>query len=317
MTRQLLLFSLSFVFSINLFSQQFLVEGAEWYSAHGSFDNAYELTTRKYFVEGDFLANGKTYKEIKFTYQTVNQNTSEIVSNHEGTYGYAYEENGKVYRLDQSSEEDILIYDFSMEVGDTIQYKLPWCAEMVAEYMVTELGEELIDGRMLAYQELSPTRGLPYPLGAPIKIYDQMGLIMDYHDFGYQGIFPDQTLSCTTADPIVMFQCYRNDETSFSIGGPCGLQDGVVTSATSLIADAQIEVFPNPTTDEFQIKLGNGLTQVQAALLGSNGQEIKAFTLEDGDSVDVTHLDGGLYFLLMYSDGVLVETQKVVKLGGE
>jgi len=73
----------------------------------------------------------------------------------------------------------------------------------------------------------------------------------------------------------------------------------------------QFVISPNPVSDRLYIKIPEPAisNELQLSLVDLNGQLISK---NNGLSIDVSSLTSGLYFVLIYSDGVLVQQEKVV-----
>ncbi|MCT4629593.1 YCF48-related protein [Winogradskyella sp.] len=75
----------------------------------------------------------------------------------------------------------------------------------------------------------------------------------------------------------------------------------------------KFSIYPNPTADKLYIKEIN--TRVSnATIYNLNGQKIKSFSLsENTDSIDISELENGIYFLHIESNSQLVAVHRIVK----
>lgn len=70
------------------------------------------------------------------------------------------------------------------------------------------------------------------------------------------------------------------------------------STSTKEIAEAQlVTVFPNPTTDAFTLSNNDVVKQVE--LYNTLGQKLKSFDFENGEYLDISELDSGIYSLVL------------------
>jgi len=91
---------------------------SEVYDFHSPADTNYEaISTTTYKLEGEFVANGNTYKQSYFMYGDPSVSEWET-----GETGYR-EDSGRVYSQDWFEDNEKLLYDFNLEPGDSIYFE--------------------------------------------------------------------------------------------------------------------------------------------------------------------------------------------------
>lgn len=128
--KKLILILTLLTFNLNLFAQQVFpqfTDDAHWNVLECFWFDCY---TKTYSYEYDTVFCGKNYSKINFT--ELNQN------------GYFRSENSKTYfrRGNNCSEKEYLIYDYTLNIGDTVfvAYNLDWnTGKDTAEFVLTEI----------------------------------------------------------------------------------------------------------------------------------------------------------------------------------
>ena len=116
-------------------SKTFLVtEGKQWAVCRHSFRG--EFWTETYRLQGDTIINGKNYK-------IEHASRNEDLSDMKPSGRYMREEDGRVYSITDKDQRDDFVFDYSMEIGDTLFYnphtdyygnvhKHPVCLHLIA-----------------------------------------------------------------------------------------------------------------------------------------------------------------------------------------
>lgn len=95
-------------------SKTYLVtEGKQWAVCRHSFRG--EFWTETYRLQGDTIINGKTYK---IEHAARNEDLSDM----KPSGRYMREEDGRVYSITDKDQRDDFVFDYSMEIGDTLFY---------------------------------------------------------------------------------------------------------------------------------------------------------------------------------------------------
>ncbi len=84
---------------------------------------------------------------------------------------------------------------------------------------------------------------------------------------------------------------------------------GIMEPATNLL----VNVYPNPFEDKLTIKY-NGASSVEVFnILGDKVKTIELMATENKVEVNFESLPSGAYFFRVYSEGIIVETKRIVK----
>lgn len=117
MKQHLLLFGLLLAVAGNTAAQEntphLVTEGKQWAVCVNTFTG--KFWTETYRLQGDTVINGKTYK-------IEHMSRNEDLSDMKPTGRYMREENGKVYSITDKDQRDDFVFDYSMEIGDTLCY---------------------------------------------------------------------------------------------------------------------------------------------------------------------------------------------------
>ena len=126
-------------FAANLFSQQYvplLQEGNKWYEIdiEYNFDLSSPLSKTYVIINGEETINGIVYKKLYknlYCYTPDKFFPCDPTGNSDEFYKLVREDLGerKVYFYDDISNADILLYNFSLNVGDLIPWNFPFYAQ--------------------------------------------------------------------------------------------------------------------------------------------------------------------------------------------
>lgn len=111
---------------------KFLEEGKEWRIKHTNYHHFGDSYTFRYFIDGDTLVNGRTC--MKLFSENENKDGATML------VGCLYEENLQVYYMKATVGQwyvvlsaPSLLYDFSLQVGDSVDYVKPHAVVMSAD----------------------------------------------------------------------------------------------------------------------------------------------------------------------------------------
>ncbi|MFC2138557.1 T9SS type A sorting domain-containing protein [Bacteroidota bacterium] len=185
--------------------QSLIQVGKKWYSLRTIPGLDYSLPTLiEYTIESDetqpFCWNGKFYYEVKarYIYSLHFENASDTVSR------YIREENGKVFMVDQNinennSCEEVLIYDFSLEVGDTVTLGFD-----SIKYVVVPINISEIQGRRcIALADLSEPEMSGYTIWIE-GVGDLRGLFKSTESLNLVGTM--NVLTCCSLNDTMIYQ---------------------------------------------------------------------------------------------------------------
>ncbi|OAV43870.1 T9SS type A sorting domain-containing protein [Lewinella sp. 4G2] len=266
-------------------------------SSEGVFTYRYRFSMNSYLLEGDYY------------YQLLRSSEKSGEENFEETDYFLKEREGKIYLLNPERDEfpftddrDLLLYDFTAEVGDTIVNQPVYFtgdSDSTYSYVsaidtVTLLNGErrrrwklsLIDniigseGDTYAYviEGMGSTSGLLYPVEQP----------------GLLSVFVHQPLLCYSLFGETLHGGFRY---TFDMTEPDScFADETVSILTPKVDAVPIKVFPNPATGQFSIE---GLHIERATLVDISGRILRTFSQQE--NLTVADLPAGMYVLSVIS----------------
>ena len=277
--------------------RQFNIE-ERWYDFFG---NSSQKTYEYRFLD-TVITNGHTYFKLQkrqpldqsnFTIEDVNPFDSWASNSH------LFRQNGdKIYRL--FGDEERLIYDFSMQPGESIIYKLDENTQI--EFHLIEIDSiELLNGEKRArfeFIDLVDDNTMQWidGIGEP-----HHSLYPDYHFFAY----PDGLGT--------EFQCYYDNfeaDHIYTAPGASSCYTYIVDNE-EIPNEDKIIIHPNPTSGELFLSksLENGTLTIRTTL----GQVVGQFPT-DNRSIDLQPIPAGCYFYQIRNDAEqLVTAGKLIK----
>lgn len=214
---------------------------------------------------------------------------------------YLRQEEKKVWQYYEEGEK--LLYDFSLEKGDTFQSKI-FNKENVA-LIVSEIDSvQILDGSMRKRMKL-------YCKDDPDTInHSYYGLRTWIDGIGDLGGVLSVKSSCSPEQNSALLCFYYNYRLRYS--NPMFSQCWY--SGTDDIVDAGIKIFPNPVRDYLIIKLDNISKYQGWEIFNLLGQKVMSGKFDYKYQIDVAELDTGLYFLLILKNTEILLTSYFIKL---
>jgi hypothetical protein len=225
----------------------------------------------KYFTDGDTLINNQSYVKIKKTEIPSLNDVSSFP-----TYTGAIRQdtlNKKIFVILLDSTTENILYDFSLQVGDTIKSVLHTLASDCFGFnteTIVSIDSIQVNGN---YHRVFHFQGsCTGPNGG--SYIEGIG-----SDFGL--LFPN-----------------RMDETEshlscLKVSGPCEL----VVSINSLEENNQFDIFPNPSLETINISI-NINSHKTCSIHEASGRKIKTIKLSGKDTqIDISDLNSGVYFV--------------------
>ena len=267
-----LLFILSFFFCQNINSQSFVEEGNQWSMVNYTFAGIFSSTYR---IEGDTIINGINYKKMWYTNQdpSIADWTLEKYIREDSTQ--------KVYQLNASNEERI-IYDFGLSVGDTIVSNVsPEQNSIVTALDSIELNDATKRKRL--------TITSLYCADWNIEEFWIEGIGGRNYAFYYVDVF------CQT-DTGLSLRCFSNNG-NFLYGSADSNNCFIPTSINEL-EQTNIKIFPNPTQDILNLEYDETLEIEQLKIFDFQGQMIRSLQVEnDFSQISIADFPKGVYYL--------------------
>ncbi len=285
-----ILFLLPFLFcTLSVFAQSLIGENKQWFI--GEIFITQPPKTSIVRMEGDTIIDNRVYKKLFGTRDTVNQEWSPFQV-------FIREDSIKKIWLRSPDNEETLLYDFNLMVGDSflIDNGGGWtCSIPVIEVdSVTLNNGERRKRIIFSYQAFGDMEDEVYWVEG---IGSQFGLL--YHTDAY----------CQNPDFGQWLRCYFEDgQRQFGQvpDGECFYE--FITNTDDLDTQTSFSIYPNPASEQLTITLP-GSQRRNWELLNYHGQRIRQGEVNNtGDQISVVALPSGIYFLKIKGLGV----QKVV-----
>lgn len=247
--------------------------------------------TQQVNVAGSIVVNGETYKRV---------------FNNEGeTSCLMREDNGLIYKYSETTEEEVLYYDFTLELGDVFtlpQTDTQYCgwdgANNVAFDMeVTNVSTQSIAGedrKVIEFDFLNE-------LGIQETWIEGIGSVLGFDPIG-------ETIDITFGTALA---CFANNN------GSTFFNDATACDNTTLNVDdfqiANIVLYPNPVIGSSVLQFSAEGLADSVKIFDVNGKLAKELTVTS-DYVLINAMDyrSGLYFYQVSYEGTILKTEKFI-----
>lgn len=270
MKKTLFIAALLALAATNLKAQDYepiIQEGNEWHTldviVNPGFPPNHHYTTLVHWISDDTLVEGVRYTKVLET------------RNGEGTPRLAAllrEENGKVWKRESST--DLLLYDFTAQVGDTVRF-----GDFAESFVVDSISFEQIGGvdrKKIWFGLEYDITGEPYAIETWTEgIGSDMGLLFSGWFYATGGYY--QALCFHQNGELLWQNEYY---------GTCMIE------AVEEMDISPISLYPNPTSDVVHIE---GVEAAEVLVYNSIGQLVK--TLQNSNEISAADLPEGLYLL--------------------
>lgn len=274
--------------TLNAQTPNYLADGSKWrINSVGLSLTAPCWTQGKYVVEivGDTMIGAYSYKKMvhhgSITELPINPqpgvfcNPPTTFSAH---YGFVRQENKKLYSYDGMNLQDTLLYDFDLQVGDTLPQTI---INSDTAITVTAITNFQVGNETRSVFELSTN------LGIAEKWMEGIG-----HNKGLLGHM--QPFEFFESDLI----CYSRNDTTYYDNGIDGCDLNVGTM--ELQANIDLKAYPNPSTD-FVTIYSDRLSEIQSIkAIDVNGKQQEltfALLAKNEAQLNVKNLTTGNFFL--------------------
>ncbi|MEZ5057852.1 MAG: T9SS type A sorting domain-containing protein [Saprospiraceae bacterium] len=274
------------------YSQITIKEGRQWNIVHwNAFTN--DTRTELYKVEGDVFFGNLRYKQVWKTYgnDTLDFRRTQTFLR-EDSLSRVYEKFG------QNPEH--LLYDFSLEVGDT--FTVFGLGAFGCNFEVSSIDSvQLLNGNMAKRLNLVHTEN-----------YFEDGYLIE--GVGSSFGLTDPQGGCIVDAAFYLVCLYENGNQIFGdpSRGPC-YQNMVPTKEIS--SEDQIKIFPNPFGQTIYIDISESSQSYNSIeLLNARGRKVYQIN-EPGASIQINtgNLPNGFYILKMVTESGMVLTKRLVK----
>jgi len=260
--------------------------------SNGNGDESYSIS-----ISGDTLINSLTYQKL-ITQFKISFSTGTCFGPAIGYKGAIREDtaNRKIFFVPPSQNTEQLLYDFTMQVGDTVGGYIE--SQVIVSPDVVQSIDSVLVGS--TYRKRWNTNSY-YDVHFIEGIGSTYGLIAQSPGSGPIADLPEYTITC--------FQ--QNGQTLY----PDTLTNcDLITSVSSLEKNIiKIKVFPNPSNGKFIIETENmGNIEIEIYnVLAEKISTISHFKQQVLNEIDLSNSPKGIYFIKIY-DGVEIHTEKIL-----
>jgi hypothetical protein len=275
------------------------VENAQWIVATGDMTSVFLVEYLwEYLAKGDTIINGYVYKKIYYRGLVTTQDPPPFIPKTDFQLkGFIRDDTleRKVFAIDLyapggefcPANEEFLMYDFSVNQGDTIDFcLLPDWETVIVDTIHSDV-----------YQGFDTRR---YQLLWSLDSYFE-GIGSDYGLFEAFFIPVDKRASNPLYYNFLYYYCRQ---------APCGL----IVSLTEQENPASfLQLYPNPATNILNVRFNNLESEGEIRIFSIHGQELRRILL-DGKQLEyqlyIPGLKAGIYFLVFYSNRSVLFKEK-------
>ena len=249
------------------------------------------MSNASYAIMGDTVIDEITFKAIYVTPDSIFDPAASI-------YHSAVRDSANHWLfIPRDETEEYLLYDFSLEVGDTVQINNPWEDGLKTLIAFDVDSVELADGyyKRIGVGIYDPPSGQPHVIdqwiegvGSVNGLFYSAWYIMDA---GYQLL------------------CFHSNDTLVYLNSPDGTCGYIFVGVIDQVSSSTIKIYPNPFTNVLNIESS---VDFMVRIYDASGIEI--YSGRD-QTIDLSWLNTGLYFLRLYdSNNRVTTTNKLLKL---
>ncbi len=310
---KIILFFLVLYSSVSNAQEYFpLVDTASvWMEAYSYNGAGYpEGEIEQYYISGDTIVNGTEYKKLHYSTQNFYYfgDLFEIGVNYSNIYYHNYPrhlireniEEKKVYYLAYTPYDstEILLYDFSLNVGDTLTYGMQWQLNFVYDIDSVLIGS--------SYRKRFQIASFEEPIYPYVSVIEGIGSTF--------GLIAAIVTPFETGEYLI---CFTNDgETTVNFGDGVGIDvphpaDSTShctfyepTTVNSILKQQNINLFPNPVSDVLYIEIPSNITKGQIKIYNSTNQlQSEYFCNPCGsNSLSIDEFTPGIYYLVFTNE---------------
>ncbi len=266
---------------------QFAPVGASWtYQKAGFVPGSVEIETIT--VTGTNIIDGRIFQGLEGDFLCAGESVE-----------YLFQDQWEVYRYANGMFN--LLYDFDALPGESWTITNLPHEPSTLEVLVDSITQISINNELLNVQHISllqgPTKNWCWGSQQILEGVGMLGML-----------FPE----IGVCDPHVQaLRCYEDILVDYNFANiPCD-STWTLLNNNDLTKTTNIHVFPNPVTDQINIK-GIDLNNVDIQVFNFSGQQIQ---VEQKNTIFTNHWPNGIYYLKVINGTQVISTQKIVKYG--
>ena len=244
---------------------------------------------------GDTNINGQQYHKLNIPY-VIAEFTGGCTQHHFPGYAGAIRQdipNKKVFIVPPASTVEQLLYDFTMEVGDTLKGYLnrEWMSQ---GDVVLDIDSVLVGDTYRKRWNINPCYGI-YLIEGVGSTY---GLL-------------EASPGCVTDFPGIMIDCFKEDGQTLypETVGECELITSIPEQ--NFIFD-KVHVFPNPAPGTFTVEFDRPLDIKEIQLTNMMGVIVYQKNIQMQSRIEISGMHDGIYLLNIISTTNQILSQKVI-----
>lgn len=281
--------------SLNSFSQFFPDSEAIWNRYHSDVFGTMRYT--QYSLNGDTLIEGFKYSKLFKSYEQYEFDS--LALSYYKVYNGALRTDtnyNKVYFIPVDSTNEFLLYDFNLQVGDTIPV---WHNEFSGVITVKSIDTILVNNLGLKRFEMNYDNHRDPIFGD--FIIEGIGSIKDL-------IRIENQLEGTKG-----FLCFTNVQTGFKYPEDCNNSMLAINNNESSVNNS-ISISPNPCNNYFSLSLeGIDTGHHWIVMVDLNGKKVFSTQISNkNQQISTNNLESGIYVILLYNDFGLQGTEKII-----
>lgn len=197
----------------------------------------------------------------------------------------------KVWRYSSSSGVEELLFDFSLQQGDTLYHQTivePTIIDTVYEITTSD---DVVRKKFV----LATNYGYDYYI-------EGIG--------GVAGLFMEPFHYFESGDWLM---CVKDsyDMSIFDVNGMCF---DFITNVFDSDNFTQCKIYPNPFSKYITIE--SSYESLEILILNKYGQELYSKKLSSGNKIDFSNLDHGIYIIKVLNDNQIIHVEKIMKMNG-
>jgi len=258
-------------------------------------------TEHFFFKRGnDTIFNGKTY-------QTGNSDgNNNGICDEDNRFVYVREDtvNGKIYSYFPRCNEEYLVCDLSLHIGDTFYlYKCGWDGTEYDRYMVADSVTYLEGKKVIYFRDIYAG----YQENIKVFFMEGIGTIFgpSSHRCAYHGFM--KVLLCVHKNDNLVY--IRNPESAY------GCDYNYSIGGVKEYPNNKLHIYPNPVHFSFQIKEIDNFQNQTVSIYNIYGQLVKREQILNKDHIfHIGNLCKGVYMVNISENNRIVATCKLTKL---